>query len=99
MDNQILEVLEKQQTWKDENPDFQIVEKKILPQYFRDVSNGRKGFELRKDEDKIKAGDILLLREHSWNGYTGNCKAIRVKYVLRDVEKFGLKEGYCIIGF
>lgn len=75
------------------------VSKKILPKYFKEVYEGRKNFELRKDEDDIQAGDRLYLRE--WNGksYTGNGFVVIVKYVLRDVPEYGLSKGYCIIGW
>lgn len=79
------------------------VSKKILPQYFNDVRSGIKSFEVRKDEDDIQVGDVLLLEE--WKpdgvltgGYTGRCIKKRVKYVLRDIQQYGLQEGYCIIG-
>lgn len=79
------------------------VSKKILPEYFKDVKRGIKTFEVRKDEDDIQVGDILMLEE--WKpdgvltgGYTGRCVRKRVKYVLRDIPQYGLKEGYCIIG-
>lgn len=79
------------------------VSKKILEKYFEDVKKGIKTFEVRKDEDDIQVGDILILEE--WkegdiftSGYTGRCIRKRVKYVLRDIPQYGLQEGYCIIG-
>lgn len=73
--------------------------KKILPEYFGAVNARIKNFELRKDEDNIQVGDILVLNE--WNGqaYTGRGVRRRVKYVLRNVPEYGLKEGYCIVGW
>ena len=73
--------------------------KKILPKYFKAVREEKKNFELRKDEDNIRVGDILVLEE--WNGtrYTGKRELRKVKYVLRNVPEYGLKEGYCIIGW
>ena len=58
-----------------------------------------KNFELRKDEDNVQVGYVILLKE--WNGkeYTGRKTARKVKYVLRNVPEYGLKEGHCIIGF
>lgn len=81
------------------------VRKKILPESFNEVRLGNKNFELRKDEDDIRIGDILVLDE--WkdtgnaltSGYTGWRLRRQVKYVLRDVPQLGLKEGYCIIGW
>ena len=74
------------------------VRKKILPEYFDAVQEYRKNFELRKDEDNIQVGDELILEE--WNGeYTGNYTWRKVTYVLRNLPEYGLKDGYCIIGW
>lgn len=78
---------------------MKTVEKKILPKYFQAVRNERKNFELRKDEDNIQPGDILILREWSDGQYTGRMEARKVMYVLRDVPEYGLMPGYCIIGW
>jgi len=76
---------------------MKTVEKKILPQYFKEVRSGRKTFELRKDEDDIQRGDMLVLREWDGEKYTGRSLEFLVSYVLRDVPEYGLKDGYCII--
>lgn len=76
------------------------IEKKILPEYFKEVAAGNKRFELRKDEDDVQVGDVLLLKE--WiegKGYTGFSTSRVVTYVLRNVPEYGLMDGYCIIGF
>ena len=77
---------------------MKTVRKKILPEYFNAVQEYRKNFELRKDEDNIQVGDELILEE--WDGeYTGNYTWRKVTYVLRNVPEYGLKDGYCIIGW
>ena len=77
---------------------MKTIRKKILPEYFNAVQEYRKNFELRKDEDNIQVGDELILEE--WNGeYTGNYTWRKVTYVLRNVPEYGLKDGYCIIGW
>ncbi len=75
-----------------------FVNKKILSQYFYDVLDGIKTFELRKDEDNIQVGDRICLNE--WNGecFTGKYITKEVVYILRDCERFGLMKGFCIIG-
>ncbi len=78
---------------------MKTVEKKTLPKYFQTVRNERKNFELRKDEDNIQPGDILILREWNDGQYTGRMEARKVMYVLRDVPEYGLMPGYCIIGW
>lgn len=74
------------------------IEKKILPQYFEEVIKDNKTFELRKDEDDIQPGDMLILNEYFGKQYTGRAIERVVTYVLRNVPQYGLKEGYCIIG-
>lgn len=77
---------------------MKTIEKKILPQYFRAVREEKKNFELRKDEDDVQPGDVLILME--WAGeYTGRTEVRRIRYVLRNVPEYGLMQGYCIIGW
>ena len=77
------------------------IEKKILPEYFDQIQDGSKTFELRLADWECKPGDFLILRE--WNAqtkqYTGREITKEVGYVLKtkdvklfppeDVEKFG----------
>lgn len=79
---------------------MKIIEKKILPFYFSDVLNESKQFEIRKDEDGISVGDLLVLNEWSPDcGYSGRSAVCHVLYILRNVPEYGLSDGYCIIGF
>lgn len=78
---------------------MKIVRKKILSEYFAEAEAGNKRFELRKDEDNIQVGDIMILREWEGERYTGKQIETCVTYVLRHVPAYGLMEGYCIIGF
>lgn len=79
--------------------------KKIAPEFFNDIESENKNFEIRKDEDDIQPGDILVLEEyivgkyppHS-SKYTGKKVRREVEYVLRNRPDLGLQEGYCIIG-
>ena len=43
---------------------------KTWPEYFEAICDGRKRFELRKNDRCFKVGDILLLRH--WDPATGN---------------------------
>ena len=77
---------------------MKTIEKKILPKYFYEVAVGMKTFELRKDEDDVRKGDILLLKEWDGSKYTGKIIEARVTYVLKNCPEYGLMDGYCIIG-
>lgn len=73
-----------------------IHELKVLPEYFVSVSEGKKTFELRKDDRGFKVGDILRLRE--WNGqtYSGRSIDCKVTYILKSFQ--GLEDDYAILG-
>ena len=49
------------------------IEKKVWPEYFQEILDGKKTFELRLNDFDIKEGDTLVLKE--WNpetkDYTG----------------------------
>ena len=73
------------------------IEKKVLPQYYKGIRTHKKMFEIRKDEDGIRPGDLLVLREWDGEKYTGGCARREVTAVLRDCPECGLMEGYCIL--
>jgi hypothetical protein len=70
---------------------------KILPQYFKEVWNEDKTFELRKDDRDYKIGDTLRLQEFDYGIYTGRECARTILYILRDADQYGLKEGFVIL--
>ena len=79
------------------------IEKKVWPEYFEKILQGKKNFELRLADFECKEGDVLLLRE--WNPktreYTGREIEKKVGYVIKtkelefwskeDVEKWGFQ--------
>jgi len=73
---------------------------KILPQFFEDVCQGKKCFELRLNDRNYQVGDIFILREFiPEQGYTGRTYVNIIEYVLKDCPEYGLQEGYCIFGW
>jgi len=82
---------------------------KILPQYFKEVVNGNKTFEIRINGRGFKVGDTLILQEYSLlkldtavieynlGTYTGQEITKEVTYILEGGQ-YGLEEGYCILG-
>lgn len=77
--------------------DRRQIEKKVLPEYYKGIRTHRKMFEIRKDEDGIEPGDILILREWDGEKYTGAMTRREVTAVLRDCPEYGLMDGYAIL--
>ncbi|AQS10595.1 hypothetical protein CLOBY_27400 [Clostridium saccharobutylicum] len=74
--------------------------KKILPQYFNEVVNGNKPFELRVDDCNYKVGDTLVLKEFKPKineEFTGREISKEISYVLHGGQ-YGLEKDYCILG-
>ncbi len=69
---------------------------KIAPQYFIDVCNLRKRFEIRRNDRNFQIGDLLKLKEFTNSGYTGRAIIVRVTYILKDYN--GLEPNYIIMG-
>lgn len=79
------------------------IEKKIWPQYFQAILDGKKTFELRLNDFECKEGDVLVLKE--WDpetkSYTGREMKKSVTYVAKvnklgfwakeDIEKYGFQ--------
>ena len=59
-----------------------MIEKKILPEYFKAVYHREKTFELRKDDSDYQVGDMLKLREWDGEKYTGNITFKQIKIHL-----------------
>ncbi len=86
---------------------YSVIEKKVWPEYFQKILEGKKKGELRLADWKCKPGDILVLRE--WDPktkkYTGRKVEKKISHVLKtkklswwspeEVKKYG----YQIISF
>lgn len=71
-------------------------ELKIEPEYFSEIINGDKKFELRRDDRGFRVGDELILREFKENSYTGDSCKVRVTNKFNGGQ-YGLSTGYCIL--
>lgn len=69
---------------------------KIKPEYFIDVTDGRKTFELCKNDRDFKVGDTLILQEYD-EDYTGRSTKVKVTYLLKG-GIYGLAKDYVILG-
>ena len=70
-------------------------ELKIVASDYEDVISGKKSFELRKNDEGFKQGDILEMAEYTNGEETGRIIKAEVTYMLQ--EYAGLAEGYCIM--
>ena len=80
---------------------MQTHELKAWRSYFEALWDGRKPFELRRDDRGFRAGDRLVIREfdNSPNGgYLLRWIEADVSYVLKNCESFGLMENHAILG-
>ncbi len=74
------------------------IEKKVWPEYFQQIVDGKKTFELRLNDFDISEGDILILKEWdpSIRDYTGRTIEKSVGYVgkwkIEELTKFWPRE-------
>lgn len=74
------------------------IEKKVLPEYFQQILDNKKTFEVRLNDFKITEGDTLVLKE--WDpetkNYTGRELERKVGYVgkwkIDDLTRFWPRE-------
>ena len=81
-----------------------VHELQTIPPFFQDVLEGRKTFELRKDDRGFSEGDELWLREWvTGRGFTGRSIRKRIVYMIGHDEVLppsitGLVDGHVILG-
>lgn len=77
---------------------FATHELKVWPEFFGPIIEGRKTFEVRKDDRGFQQGDRLYLREYNpyTHTYTTDSAHRRIVYILRNVT--GLQDGYVVLG-
>jgi hypothetical protein len=76
-------------------------ELKTWPAFFQAILEGRKTFEVRRNDRGFQAGDVLRLREYEpersgSSAYTGRSLGVLVKYVLSGTQ-FGVVDGFCVM--
>lgn len=77
------------------------IKKKVWPEYFQQIVNGKKKFELRLADFDVKEGDTLVLEEFDpeTNTYTGRKLKKKAKSIIKfnptrmhrieEIKKFG----------
>jgi ASC-1-like (ASCH) protein len=82
-----------------------IHELKTWPQYFQDIKEGKKTFEIRKNDRNYQVGDVLLLKEWDPNTlegeYTGEEMKVHVTYIMKSMPEyisyFGIGSGVVVM--
>lgn len=76
---------------------MKVHELKTVQPYFNQIAEGKKRFELRKNDRDFQWDDVLILREYSQavEGYMGNDLVVRITSILKDFP--GIERGYCIL--
>ena len=69
---------------------------KIKNEYWTEVYEGAKTFELRKNDRDFKVGDIIQFELIDANIDISEFK-YRITYILKDVQEYGLHNDYCIL--
>lgn len=80
-----------------------IIKKKCWPEYFQQILDGHKTFEIRLADFECNAGDILLLEEYDpkTQRYTGRTLSRKITYIVKtkdfdfwiasDIEMYGFQ--------
>ena len=72
---------------------------KLADKYIMPVMVGTKCFEIRKDDRDYKLGDVIhFVQENGNDILLESFTLFKITYILRDVSKYGLQDGYCILG-
>ena len=76
-----------------------IHELKILPEYYLEVLNGNKTFEVRKADRDYRVGDTLSLQQLDVETQRlfGSPLYVRVTYILKGGQ-FGIDNDYVVMG-
>ena len=61
------------------------IHKKIRPEYFQMIVDGKKEFELRVADFEVKEGDILILEEQDpkTKKFTGRIAKKKIKHIMK----------------
>ena len=70
---------------------------KCEAEYYDKVASGEKTFEIRFNDRNFKVGDTITLHRSMSGVYAGQSLIVEITYILKDAEKYGLKEGFVIL--
>lgn len=72
---------------------------KTWPKEYKDISDGYKRFDVRKNDRDFRVNDAVTFKEYDPNKkeYTGRHGASRIVY-FQEGGQWGIMTGYCVIG-
>lgn len=70
---------------------------KIEKSYFKDVIEGKKKAELRKNDRKFEVGDLIHFVDIYGEEYFWSKNIFRITHILKDVSEYGLDKDYVIL--
>lgn len=75
---------------------MKVHELKIGPKFFEAVKDGRKKFEIRKNDRDYKVGDILVLLEYDkyYEAFTGEKTTVEISYMT----DYAQQSNYVVLG-
>ena len=75
---------------------MKVHELKIGSEFFEAVKDGRKKFEIRKNDRDYKVGDILVLLEYDkyYEAFTGEKITVEITYMT----DYAQQDGYVVLG-
>lgn len=76
---------------------MKIHELKIKNEYWAEIYEGAKMFELRKNDRDFQVGDIIQFKLVDADIDISEFK-YRITYILKDAQEYGLDKDYCILG-
>jgi hypothetical protein len=73
---------------------------KVHPQFWSALEDGRKPFEVRRDDRGFQVGDVLELRHYDPSfGFVGGRICRRITYILRNEDMpNGVAPGWAVLG-
>ena len=75
---------------------MKVYKLKILPEYYKAQIEGKKNFEIRKNDRGYQVGDWILLKEYNpeIKKFTGRKVTVEVTYITN----YQQKDGYVVLG-
>lgn len=79
-----------------------MIELKVWKEFFQPIWEGKKNFELRREDRDFQQGSLLLLREYDpvHDAFSGREVIAMITYKLSGKDcpaRFGLQPDYCIL--